>query len=103
MIQQNRRNFLKGLGILGAAPAIVQAENIMGIWTPPSQRIVTNNTHPPGFYKISFWMRENGKDWQQFHHVHWVNKDSPITITFPRIFTSPPEINWAGIRAERLP
>ena len=97
-----RRNFLKGLGILGAAPAIVQAENIMKIWTPPSQRIVTNFSHPPGFYKLSFWMRENGKDWEQFHHVHWVAQDAPMTITFPRTFASPPEINWSNMIAQRV-
>ena len=31
----NRRNFLKGSAALFAAPAIVKAENIMKIWTPP--------------------------------------------------------------------
>jgi hypothetical protein len=97
MIQTNRRSFLKGLGILGAAPAIVHAENIMKIWTPPKEII-----RPAGFYKLSFWMRENGKDWQQFHHVHWVAQDAPITIAFPRTFTSPPEINWSNMKAERL-
>ena len=36
-----RRSFLKGTAALFCAPAIVKAENIMKIWTPPEKQIVT--------------------------------------------------------------
>jgi hypothetical protein len=36
----NRRHFLSIIAAGLAAPAIVKAENIMRIWTPPEQKIV---------------------------------------------------------------
>jgi hypothetical protein len=36
----NRREFLTGLLALGAAPAIVRAESLMKIWTPPQDIIL---------------------------------------------------------------
>lgn len=40
MFEMTRRTFLKTTGALFAAPAIVKAENIMKIWTPPEQQII---------------------------------------------------------------
>ncbi len=39
MFDMTRRTFLKASGALFAAPAIVKAENIMKIWTPPEKEI----------------------------------------------------------------
>jgi len=36
----NRRGFLKTSGFIIAAPAIVRAENIMKIWTPPKDDLI---------------------------------------------------------------
>jgi hypothetical protein len=36
----NRRHFLSIIAAGLAAPAIVKAENIMRIWTPPEQKII---------------------------------------------------------------
>jgi hypothetical protein len=36
----SRRTFLKSAGVLLAAPAIVKAENIMKIWTPPKDDLI---------------------------------------------------------------
>lgn len=39
----SRRSFLKTAGIILAAPAIVKAENIMKIWTPPQDILTKDN------------------------------------------------------------
>lgn len=37
----NRRNFLKSMIVLGAAPAIVSAGSLMKIWVPPEKKVMT--------------------------------------------------------------
>lgn len=46
----DRRNFLTSILALGAAPAIVSADNLMKIWVPPEKRITT----------LADWARESG-------------------------------------------
>lgn len=37
----DRRNFLRGMLALGAAPAIVRASSLMPIWVPPAPSLLT--------------------------------------------------------------
>jgi len=42
----SRRSFLKGTAALFAAPAIIKAENLMDVWTPPEPEIFTGYSKP---------------------------------------------------------
>ena len=113
MIQQNRRNFLKGLGILGAAPAIVKAENIMKIWTPPSFKERFLQTIPsahlksgaasPGYYTLSCWMKDDTTDWGIHQEiVHIKPGQTEIAFNFPRQFSRAPKISFTGVQLQRI-
>ena len=116
--EMNRRSFLKGLGILGVAPAIVKAENIMRIWTPPKDIVIpdmvflngvlqtpeqlANPTHA-GNYLLSYWMKTATGGWESHQEIHYYDKPpKEFQIKFPRQFSRPPEISITGIQATRL-
>lgn len=104
-MQTNRRTFLKGLGILGAAPAIVHAENIMKIWTPPKDIILPQSldfkvpTGQPGYYTLSFHLN-NGTEWVR-HNQTFFSDGKAKTISFPFQFKRVPNLYLNGIQMER--
>ena len=114
----NRRSFLKTAGIILAAPAIVKAENIMKIWTPPSDLVVPDlvflngilqtpeevaNPIHPGNYVLSYFMKETDGTWQHHQEIHHYDKPpKELKIMFPRQFSKPPKISVSGIQLTRL-
>lgn len=102
--QINRRSFLKGLGILGAAPAIVKAENIMKIWTPPKDIILPQSIDfmvpkgQPGFYTLCFHIND-GNEWKK--HIQHVYLDGKTdTVSFPYQFKKVPKLSITGVQLE---
>lgn len=99
----SRRNFLKSSGIILAAPAIVKAENLMKIWTPPKDIVIPDITLGlpenlrPGYFNLSFWAKEEGSGWinhQQTVHI----QEGQTTITFPKTFKKSPTLT--GVQLE---
>jgi hypothetical protein len=108
MTNLNRRSFLKGLGILGAAPAIVHAENIMKIWTPPKDIILPSQsidfTIPagsPGYYTLSFHIKEGDKDWVQHTKHYYSDGKGKQLINYPYEFKRIPNISITGVQLEK--
>lgn len=117
----NRRGFLKAAGIILAAPAIVKAENIMKIWTPPKDIILPENDSlvfvngvlqeparefvpsEAGYYTLSYLMKTGDGGWQHHQELRYLeNTKSGITINFPRHFSKPPNISITSVQLERL-
>ena len=55
----NRRGFLKGMGLVLAAPAYIKAENLMGLWLPLERRILCG----PQCQRVALGMQ--GLDWTE--------------------------------------
>jgi hypothetical protein len=107
-METNRRSFLKGLGILGAAPAIVKAENIMRIWTPPKDIILPSQSiqfkvpeGQPGYYTLSFHINDGDK-WVQ-HSQQFFSDGKTKTINFPFQFKRVPSLSVTGVQMEYNP
>ena len=114
----NRRSFLKGLGILGAAPAIVKAENIMKIWTPPKDIIIPDmvflngvlqspaemaNPKFAGHYILSYFMKTADGGWENHREIQYhETPPKEIKIMFPKQFKKPPQISVSGLQLQRI-
>jgi hypothetical protein len=101
----DRRSFLRGLGILGVAPAIVHAENIMKIWTPPKDIIISQSIDfmvprgIPGYYNLSFQLHKDNK-WEKHSKVYYYDGKSN-TISYPIQFVKSDSVSFAGAQLER--
>lgn len=73
----NRRRFLAAMAGLAVAPAIVNAENIMKLWTP-NKNIITNPYEFAGDqYTLESWMKNGTDIW--YHIAITRNADGTLT------------------------
>lgn len=101
----NRRKFLLGAGALLAAPAIVRAESLMKIWTPPKNFLIfstgglermridaSGNMGIGTDLTLSFWAKEGDGDWKKHHKKYNYNdvKNGQIKYELPYSFSSKP-------------
>lgn len=115
----NRRGFLKTAGIILAAPAIVRAENIMKIWTPPQDIVVPspaltfingvlqnpkqNDEAGAGYYTVSYHMKAGDGNWEYHQELRYLESTTgQIAITFPKQFSKPPKLSIASVQLERM-
>lgn len=117
----NRRGFLKSAGIILAAPAIVKAENIMKIWTPPKDIILPENDSlvfvngvlqeparqfvpsDAGYYTVSYHMKAGDGQWEHHQELRYLeNTQSEIKIMFPKQFSNIPKLSIASVQLERI-
>lgn len=106
MTNINRRTFLKGLGILGTAPAIVHAENIMKIWTPQKDIVLPHSLDfqvpqgQPGYYTLSFHLNDGDK-WVR-HTQQFYSDGKTKTVSYPFQFKRAPKLSFTGVQIERM-
>lgn len=97
----NRRGFLTGILALGAAPAIVRAESLMKIWTPPKELILPtlditiDNIVAGGVYKFSYHIKNKDGAWD--HVIQRIGSAGTTKIPLP----SANPILW-GIQLEQV-
>lgn len=105
-MELSRRGFLKASGIILAAPAIVRAESLMKIWTPPKDIILPQSldfqvpSSQPGYYTLSFHLH-NGTEWVR-HNQTFFSDGKAKTISYPFNFKKVPNVSISGMQMERM-